>query len=319
MNVDEVRTLRLAAELGSFSKAAEYLNVSQPAVSQRIRHLETELGMELFTRSGRRVRLSAAGSVLLDFAHDLDALLADLRQRLESVIPESRSVVVGASASTAGWILPALYASFYEREPLGNVRTVVLPPLQVRTGVEHGDLDFGVVAGGHVADELVQETLLDDRLFLVSAPGNPLARAGRPPTADELSAQAYVSAIPGTQTRRLLDEWGRRHGVVPRVVLEADSHDALASAVKAGIGIGFVLETSIAAAVADGELVILDVPSAPLALPLSVIYHSERQLSGPAEALLETLRSHVWERHVPRISQPSRPDPDRCSPPSALV
>jgi len=304
LNIDEVRTLRLAAELGSFSKAAEYLNVSQPAVSQRIRHLETELGVELFARHGRRVRLSTAGTVLLDFARDLDVLLAELRQKLASVIPESHSVVVGASPGTAGWILPALYAAYYEREPLGHVRTVVLPPSQVRAGVQHGDLDFAVMAQFHATEDLKYEPLLDAQLHLTASPEHPLANLGRPPLPEELSGQAFVTGTIGTLTRKCMVDWCKAHGVAARVVMEVDSHDALATAVKQGIGIGFILETSIATDVKAGDLVILDVPDAPLEFPLVLAYSPSYPRSAPADALIAALKAGTWRMQVPHLVEP---------------
>ncbi|MGK2964004.1 MAG: LysR family transcriptional regulator [Tepidiformaceae bacterium] len=302
LNIEDLRTLRLAAEFGSFSKAAEHLLITQPAVSQRIRHLERELGFDLFERTGRRVNLSDAGEVVLEFARDLDSLLVVLRQRLATTSLSSQTVTVGASAATAGFILPALYQALYARDDRARVRTILLPPEQVRAGVQRGEIDLAVLAAVHVPEDLHSEHLVTQRLLLVVHPGHPLAAQSDPIAIEQIAQEPWVTATLATQTRQMVRDWARIAGTVPRIVLEVDSHEAIGRAVKRGIGIGFVIESVAADDIREGRLISLAAPGGePPPFEIEIGYNPAYTLSPSGELLLEVMRTTDWRKNVPSL------------------
>jgi len=231
------------AELGSFSKAAEALFLTQPTVSEHIRTLEDELGVRLLDRLGRGAAVTKGGALLLSYAQRLLALSRETRQAMENFQGRmSGDLLVGASTIPGEYILPALIGRFKEKFPDIAITLLIGDSQAVTEWVSEGRAEIGVVGArsGHRAVEF-RELMPDDIALIVSS-AHPW-HGRKQVTIDELRAEPLLLRERGSGTRaaleRALGEAGTDLGAF-RVVGEMGSTQAIKQAVKASVGLAGV-------------------------------------------------------------------------------
>ncbi len=273
------------AESGSFSRAAERLHLSQPAVSKRIAVLEQQCGSSLFDRIGREIRLTEAGRTLLPYARRTLAEIEDAGRALTHL---SGSVTGRLSIGTSHHIglhrLPAVLRDFTQRFPEVDLDIHFMDSEDACHAVEQGKLELGIVTLPlEPIRQLLQQLVWADPMAFVVAPDHPLAHKRRLVLSD---LAAYPALLPDakTYTHRIVQAALREHGLVPRVRLATNYLETLKMLV--GIGLGWsVLPLSML----DASLRALRLPAPTLRRELGWVRHRERTLSGPARALLNLL------------------------------
>ncbi|MFJ1301608.1 LysR family transcriptional regulator [Pseudomonadota bacterium AL_CKDN230030165-1A_HGKHYDSX7] len=238
LNLDHLRVLLDIIELGSFSAAAERNGLSQPAVSQQVRTLERRYGLRLVERVGRRVSPTAAGAELVEHLRRIEAAVADADQAMQSLATGvSGRVRLGTGATACTYLLPQALAGLRARYPELEVVASVGNTDDILRGVEHNQLDIGLVTLPAPGRNFQVVPLMDDE-FVAIFPDvtEPLARVT--PTA--LTSQPLVLFEPGARTRRIVDDWFEDAGVAVRPATELGSTEALKEFVRAGLGCGIV-------------------------------------------------------------------------------
>lgn len=258
MNLNFLRTFVCVVEEGNFSRAANRLHLSQPAVSMQMQTLADSLGVDLFRRRGHRIELTEGGRLLYDKARDILGLwqktiyqLEGLRQRLQGRLE------LGASTVPGDYILPPRLCEFFRLHPELEVRMQVAPSREIIRELKAGDLDMAVVGYETEEPDLAKEVLLRDELVAVVSPDHELAQ-GRYVTVDDLLAQPFLQRVEGSATRQVLDDALRAKGVNPRrlsVVMELGSSRALLEAAAQGLGVAVVSRLAAADYIQQGQLV----------------------------------------------------------------
>ena len=262
----------------SFTKAAEALFMTQPAVTFQIRQLEEHFDTRLFDRAHGRITLTAAGVLALDYAERILALSAELDTRLKEMSGQVGGVLlVGASMTVAEFLLPPVLGEFKARFPAVVPRLFVANSEAVQARIAERTLDLGFIEGESHLPSLVTDVCCDDELQVVCAPSHPLAKLQSvPPKA--LLEHSYVSREPGSGTREVIDHYLQKAGVPPdtlQVVMELGSPEALKRLVATGLGFTIMSRVIAATEVKLGRLV--QVPLSPrLVRHMSVVYPKER-------------------------------------------
>lgn len=240
---------RAVAEHLSFRKAAEQLFLTQPAVSLQIKALEEELGVPLFDRGGTHVQLTEAGSILLDYAQRVKALLEEADQALAARAGQHAGhLALGASTTIAQYVLPRLLTEFRNDHP--RVQTTVISgnTEEIVDAVETQKISLGLIEGPAQRREVKTEPFLMDELVMVVPSSHEWAeRTDIVP--GEISGAALLMRERGSGTRRVVEIELERHGVKRsslQIVMELDSTEAIKSAVEAGLGVGFVSRWALA-------------------------------------------------------------------------
>jgi DNA-binding transcriptional LysR family regulator len=282
----EMRQLRYfveAARLGHFTRAAERLRVAQPSLSQQIRGLETELGVRLFDRSGRRVILTEAGQALLVRA---ERILAEAgRAKAEagefSGLLRGR-VMVGALQSLVEVRLPGLLTAFSRLHPGVEVALREETTAQMLWLLKEGELDLalGHTTGIRTPSRVVAEQLFHEGLVLVVSPEHALAGRNKEVRLKELKDETFVSYKEGSGIRAALVKACRDEGFEPRISFECGTPRSLAAA---GLGVA-VVPRSMAESPGSPVAVVELKPS--LARTVAVFGIEGRYLSPAAEAFL---------------------------------
>lgn len=236
--LEDLKLFATIVEYSSLNKAADRLNVSQPALSRRIAKLESELGVDLFIRVGKRLELTAAGQYAYDFALELRRFHANFIQKLNVYkSSEAHVAIIGASLTTLQSTLPEFIGAITEKHPNIEIKAITGKSHEIATLVKERKVDFGLVASAVDADtSIVSLPLFDDHLILVLPKSHFHMEQGTLPITS-LSGMPMILFAPGTWYRTLTDDLFRKFHIRPDVRMEIDSFEAilrLLSACRAG-------------------------------------------------------------------------------------
>jgi DNA-binding transcriptional LysR family regulator len=278
MSDRRLQALHAVAKYRSFTKAADALCMTQPAVTFQIRQLEEHFDTRLFDRANGRITLTPAGVVALDYAVRILALSAELDTRMKDVSgQEVGPLLIGASMTIAEYLLPRILGEFKSRNPGIVPQLVVANSEAVQARVAERSLDLGFIEGSSHLPVLVTDVCCEDELQVVCAPSHPLARQKAVPP-KSLTEHAYIGRELGSGTREVIDDYLRKGGLSIdslQVIMEASSPEALKGLAATGLGFAIMSRATAEKEVRLGELV--QIPLAPpLIRHLSVVYPRER-------------------------------------------
>lgn len=190
MEVDQLRYFLRVAELGSFTKAADDLRISQPALSRSVKKLEGELGRPVFHRKPRSLDLTEAGVFLVARARQVIRLLEDTRAEIMDD-GESGRLRVGAIPTIAPYFLPGILQAFSKNFPRATVTVLEAPTERLLRSCAQGDVDLAIMALPIASGALEVEELFEEELHLVVAPSHPLARKKKI-TVPDLESERFI-------------------------------------------------------------------------------------------------------------------------------
>jgi LysR family transcriptional regulator, transcriptional activator of the cysJI operon len=289
MELRLLRTFAAVAELRHFARAADRCNLSQPAVSHQIRVLEEELGTRLLNRADRRVSLTVAGELFLEDARRILAAVERARERVQSISSGTTGRVRIGATDTAGlYLLPGTLARYRHEHPEFALQFTIAPEADILERVAANDLDMGLVAGKPALGELQGRRVARDALVFVAATASPWAKARRMKPADVRDA-AWVLREDGSDTRRQLDGWFRRHHLTPSRVMTLHGPDAVKRAVIAGLGIALLARVVVADELRDGRLAALNIMAPPSTRDVLVVDHPQKHHGAACRAMLALL------------------------------
>ena len=281
-----LRAFAAVARQASFSRAADELFVSQPAVSRHVASLEAELGTQLVLRDRRGATLTAAGQTLADYVLRAEALLENGR-RAVAAGAGSGVVAIAASGIPGTYLLPALIARFQADNPGVEMALEVATSAGALELVRAHRVELAVVGGLVVPPELEDEPLLEDEVVLVG----PASLGGRRLGRVDLDGVTWVSREEGSATRAAVEAARWQIGLHEPRTLELPSWEAVKRAVASGAGIAAISTLAIELELEAGTLVVLDVPRWRLRRTISLVTAREVPLTPPAERLRELLRA----------------------------
>ena len=262
----------------SFTKAAEALFMTQPAVTFQIKQLEEHFNTRLFERGHGQISLTEAGRVVFDYAERILGLSNELDARLKDMTGQvTGPLLIGASMTIAEYLLPQVLGEFNTRYPGVVPRLLVANSETVQNQVAEHSLDIGFIESDSLLPSLVTEILCEDELLVVCAPSHPLAKLTS--IAPGLLAQhAYISREPGSGTREVSDHYLQKIGICPdslQPVMELGSPEALKGLVATGRGFAIMSRATVIKETQLGQLV--GVPLAPrLVRNLALVYSKQK-------------------------------------------
>jgi len=273
-----LQVFHAVAKHRSFTKAAETLFMTQPAVTFQIKQLEEQFNARLFERGHGQIALTEAGQMVFEYAERILALSSELDGRMKDLTGQvAGTLLIGASMTVADYLLPQVLGEFKTRFPNVVPRLLVGNSEAVQNQVAEHSLDIGFIEGESLLPSLVTEICCEDELQFVCAPSHPLAKRGAI-TPDLLAQHAYVSREPGSGTREVADHYLQKAGVSPdalQAVMELGSPEALKGLVSTGYGFAIMSRATVAKETRLGELV--GIPFSPrMVRNLSAVYAKQK-------------------------------------------
>jgi DNA-binding transcriptional LysR family regulator len=289
MELGDLHIFRSVVQAGGITRAAEKLHRVQSNVTTRVRQLEQELGVELFTRDGKRLHLSPAGKVLLDYADRLLDLAGEAREAVHDTKPRGL-FRLGSMESTAATRLPGPLSDYTRRYPEVKLELHTGNTPQLATKVLAGELDAAVVAEP-VADAPFDKTpLFDEEVVLIAAAGHPPIKSPR-----DAEPSAVLAFEPGCAYRLRLEEWFARKNDMPERIIEMSSYHAILACAVAGMGIGVVPRIVLATFPDIRHLSVHELPAG-LNRAQSVLIRRKGVKSPKIDAFLEVLATPPAEQ-----------------------
>jgi len=262
----------------SFTKAAEVLFMTQPAVTFQVKQLEEQWNTRLFDRKQGRIALTAAGRMAFDYAERILSLSGELSSRLKELDAQSSGPLhIGASMTVGEYVLPRLIGEFKARYPAVVPSLLVGNSEAVQERVAERTLDLGFIESDSHLPTLASEVLCADELRVVSAPGHVFARAVAI-TPQELTTHPYIGREVGSGTREVIDHYLQKTGVsddAMKVVAELGSPEAIKGLVATGFGFAIMSRVIVDKELKLGELVQIPLDP-PLMRHFSVVFPKER-------------------------------------------
>ena len=288
MELSDLTIFRTVVESGGITRAAEKLNRVPSNVTTRIGQLEDDLGVKLFVREGRSIRLSPAGSILLEKANRLLALADEAREAVHSETPRG-ILKLGAYESTASVWLPGRLREFQQNYPHVTLELHTWSLQGMIAGIMSGELEAALISGYDDDPRFEKLTLYEDEVVLV-APKNrdPLVRGNK----DDFVLLSFDDDCP---QRHLIERWIRDRIRPPSRVIEMSSNHALLGCVAAGMGIGMMPESVLPGFPGYKHLNIHRMPKEVSKKRISLTWRKGMR-SARIDALVETLRNADTKR-----------------------
>ncbi|HLB48230.1 MAG TPA: selenium metabolism-associated LysR family transcriptional regulator [Anaerolineales bacterium] len=290
MDFQRLTVFQAVARRLSFSRAADELNLSQPAVSKHIQLLEAELGVRLLHRVGRRVELTDAGHIVADYAQRVSGLTEDMRRVLGELEGLQRGYLrLGASTTPGLYLLPETLARFRMRYPGVETTLAITNSADVTRRVRAGELDLGFVGAPAEAPGLQVRAFEGDEIVLIVPAGHTLARQ-RAFTSDLLARETLIVREAGSATRQIAEANLVRLGLSPRRVLEMSGCEAVKRVVSAGLGVAFVSRYAIALELAHRLVSVPEIPELHFSRQLFLIARKDARPSAASLAFLALMQ-----------------------------
>ncbi|GEM_PF-55464 len=289
LSIPQLRTFMVTAQRLDYSRAAEDLHLSQPAVRTQIRNLETATDTVLFERVGRRLELTSSGRQLYHYAErilslqkEIHATLSDPIDRCQGVLNLAASDVLGVS------IIPGLLTRLRTQYPQIQVRLHICYRTDVAQRVAEGRADLGLIAGPSPDNRLESRTFMEDELVLVVSPTHRWAGRGSIES-HELLEEPFLLRESGSTTRALVDGWLGAAGIGLNVVAETNSNEAMARSVELGAAVSLISKYAVAVALETGRLRQVPIAGVSLIRPLTLLTRKSRYAGPTARAFLGVL------------------------------
>ena len=270
----------------SFSRAAEELHLTQPAVSMQVQALEDQAGLPLTEQAGKRVRLTAAGEEMARQARRIAEQLREAGEALSALKGvEGGRLKIGV-VSTAKYFAPSLLAEFRRRHPGVELRLTVNNRGAIVRLLADNEIDLAIMGTPPGEFETVAKTFAEHPLVFIAAPGHALAGRRRI-EAGQLAEETLLIREPDSGTRRALERFLEEHGVAAGATMELGSNETIKQAVMAGLGISFISEHTIGLERSVGRLVKLNVVGTPLKRHWRLVHRTDKRLMPAAIAFVE--------------------------------
>lgn len=282
------------ARLLSFTKAAESLHMTQPAVTFQVRQLEEYFNTRLFDRTHNRISLTEAGEKVFVYAEKIFELYTEMESMVREMTGDmGGAVTIGASTTIAEYMLPTLLGNFRAKYPEVLIHLKVSNTEGVVTMVENNVIDLGVVEAPVGNKNLVVEECGSDKLVAILPNKHPLARKSTV-VLSELLVYPFICREEGSGTREVIEDYvcqaeGCKNGL--NIAMELGSPEAVKGAVEAGMGISIVSEASVAK---ERKLESLQIRhlDPPMERPFSFVHQKQKFRQRVMDELLEFARGY---------------------------
>ncbi len=284
----QLQVFEAVARRLSYTRAAEELHLTQPAVSIQVRQLEQSVALPLFEQIGKKVFLTEAGEELQHYSRAIAEQLAEAEAVIEGLKGLHRGRLKITVATTANYFVPNLLAAFNHRYQGVNIVLDVTNRSGLLKQLEYNETDIVIMGQPPTGHDLEFEPFRDNPLVIVAPPGHPLARRKRIPLS-QLRDQTFLVREPGSGTRIAMERFFADRGLTVRTGMEVGSNEAIKQSVQAGLGLGLLSRDTLAMELKLRLLKILNVDNFPIMRSWYVVHRRGKRLSSFARVFKDFL------------------------------
>ncbi len=294
MSDRRLQVFHTVARLLSFTKAAEELHMTQPAVTFQVRQLEEQFNTRLFDRTHNRISLTDAGRRVYGFGEKIFQLYSEMDNAVRELTGDMSGVLIlGASTTIAEYMLPVLLGDFKAKHPEVTIRLKVANTDGIVSQIENNEIDLGVVEAPVNNKNLVVEVCRTDQLVLIVPPGHELAKENNV-SIKRMVDYPFICREEGSGTREVMIESMTAAGVNLsdlNITMELGSLEAIKGAVEAGMGVSILSKATILKELRLGTLVAIDTDPI-ISRPFSFVHQKQKFRVRSMEELLSFARNY---------------------------
>ncbi|MGB8433492.1 MAG: LysR family transcriptional regulator [Burkholderiales bacterium] len=279
----QLKVFEAVARLLSFSRAAEELHLTQPAVSMQVKALEAQAGLPLFEQIGKRIHLTEAGEALQRHGRTIGDELRAAEEVLDGLRGLKHGRLAISVVSTATYVAPPLLARFIGAHPGVALRLAVDNRAEVLRQLADNEVDLAIIGRPPEDLEITAEAFAQHPHVVIAPPQHPLAGRRRV-RLERLATETFIVREPGSGTRGLLERLFASHGLPLNVSMEMASNESIKQAVLAGMGVSLLSLHTVGLELETGRLVMLDVVGLPVVRQWHIAHLARKRLSPVALA-----------------------------------
>jgi DNA-binding transcriptional LysR family regulator len=283
----QLRIFEAVARHLSYSRAAEALYLTQPAVSMQVRQLEENLGLELFEQLGKKIHLTTAGQEFLVYCRNILQQVSDAEAMIGELKGDGGRLGIDA-ATTAGYFTPQLLAEFCKRHPQARVSLNVTNRETLLQRLDRNEMDMAIMGRPPQGHDLDATPFMENHLVIIAPAHHPLAGEKRIPMA-RLAEETFLVREQGSGTRNAMERYFADRNIRLNTGTEMNTNEAIKQAVQAGMGLGILSQHTVKLEVEMRHLSVLDVENFPILRHWYIIHRRGKRLSSIALAFKDFL------------------------------
>ncbi|MGZ3512925.1 MAG: LysR substrate-binding domain-containing protein [Thermodesulfobacteriota bacterium] len=299
MNLKQLEVFYLVVKKRSFTRAAEELNVTQPAVTIQVKSLEKSLNLRLIQQVGKKIQLTESGEFLYQYAEKIFDLVSDANEKMRDFKKLMRGTLrIGTTKNYARYIMPSLLSEFQRRFPgikvildEGNSEDMAKSVLEKKN-------ELALISQLNLDRKIKSLFFSTVEFVLVVSPEHRFSQR-RSVSLRELNGEPVILREKGSGSRAAILRKFQEYGIWPSVIIEASSLDFIVGYVKQNKGVSFMFEPDIREELARGTLKVIFVEEGKIIFFTDIIYHSEKTLSPPGQAFLNVVNDLRRESVLP--------------------
>lgn len=310
VTLHQLRIFRTLGNHMNFTRAAEELHLSQPAVSIQVKRLEESVGLPLLEHIGKKLFLTGAGRELFEACNDVLDRLRVLNEDMTGLEEGVKGPLHVAAITTSKYFMPRLLGVFLREHPAVEPRLTVTNQTRVVERLEKNQDDLVIMGTIPENMDLEAEYFLENPIVVVAPPDHPLVGEKKIPLA-RLAQERFISREPGSGTRAARARLFAAHGLNVKPYMELGSSEAIKHAVMAGLGVSVLSRHNLRLELDAGRIAVLDVEHFPLMRHWYAVHLKGKRLSGTARKFLDFLLqdgARIWnEGQAPERPKPAAP------------
>ncbi len=299
MNLKQLEAFYWVIKKGSFTKAAEELNVTQPAVTIQVKALENSLNLKLVQQVGKRIQLNEAGELLYQYAEKIFDLVNEAEEKMRDFKKLIRGTLrIGTTKNYARYIMPSILSEFQKRFPRikvileeGNSESMARSVVEMKN-------ELAIIAQLNLDRKIKSKFFSTVEFVLVASPEHPFSKRERV-SLRELNEEPVILREKGSGSREAILRKFQEYGIWPSVIIEASSLDFIVEYVKQNKAVSFMFQPDIQEELEMGTLRVIPLEEGDIIFFTEIIYHSERSLSPPGQAFLNMVEELKRESILP--------------------
>ena len=294
MDIHYLRMFNIMASELNYSKAANTLYITQPAVSMQIRKLENDLGFRLFDKIGKHLYLNENGKILYEYTKKIFALIEEAENSLYSRNNIVKGTVdIGASNTPGTYVLPKILGEFKEMYPDVNTYLHIANTHEIERMIFDNKVDFAVNGGDiEYSSQIVTEKLADDSVVFITSPSNSLAGCECVEPC-ELADSKFITHERNSQVYKLIEDILKELGLPVNITVTLGNIEAIKQAVAANLGIAAIPGSAISMEMKFGVLKQFRIKGKQWIYPYNLIYHKNRLHSNQAAKLMALVKERM--------------------------
>jgi len=294
MNLNQFRNFYYAAKHLNFTRAAEELFISQPAITVQVKAFESVCGFRLFKKRGRKIWLTDEGRILFELAQKVFTLEKEIENTVEDLRKLKKGVLrIGTTKAYARYFMPSMLSSFISKHPDIKVELNEGSSLDMTRSLLDFKNEVAIIAKAGDVPRIEYIPFSHEEMTVILAPNHPLLK-GKTVYFKDLAAEPFIMKEVGSGTRRLVDRLFKKEGCYPNILMETSNTEFIKQLVQRGDGVSFLVKAAVVNELKENKLAEVPLNGPTQFMDVSIAYLKDQPLSLSAKAfidILKTLRS----------------------------